>query len=757
MEGCALKVRRSDGRRLTRAAERTGLKETSPDTFAMAFLSAASARHEKNHEEEDDEETSFGRRTTMSVSALRDVFASATGSGRDAEEEEEWWWRGLREVKGEWGRGEDRPRGREGNVIDVCVGWTLCCDGTKSQKLAVAFDLCSAGTGRLTRTGLWSFLRSFLTSICRVVDRRAVVDRRVVDRTCARAVGLVFRDKNRGLRDDDAYVTFDAFASWYNREGHMSVQWIELLDRSKWPQHHDDDDDAAIEVDLLPTLEDDDIERGTSGVLYISSGAVVRVRALVRALTTTCPSMTPQRLHRLFADHVDEDGHVEERYVRRALDTSILGASSTTIAPSSRRRLERVVSTCRVDETTRYDVVRLVLSLTALSAHKKSRKLIDAFKFMMWNAGDVAYDALARVDDDSLLCVDAGDLRTILASFLRTILALGRDDEDNDDADASLADRVVSMVSRTIATSGEVVSFRRFSEWYNDGGNEIATWLELIDVSKWTTRRTRSWPEMPEDGANDDEDDETWHAPLAALFTFAPPDRFQTLRTALSASSFDALSPEDVLDAFCPVDATIDASFVLGKSEYDEYVQALVPRDPRNERACTLLSRVFSELFYLFDWDHSGLVRRSDIAIGLSALTNGKKSRKLSAAFDTMVAAGRRREGRRDKTTLTRVELSRYFRCFLTVLAAFSGGDADDADEETRTRRLIATLCDDLALAIQRDADPRPRGDDEDDDAIAFEDFGQWYSRGGFDRAPWIELLNAEKWKGAFAHASSVG
>jgi hypothetical protein len=31
-------------------------------------------------------------------------------------------------------------------------------------------------------------------------------------------------------------------------------------------------------------------------------------------------------------------------------------------------------------------------------------------------------------------------------------------------------------------------------------------------------------------------------------------------------------------------------------------------------------------------------------------------------------------------------------------------------------------------------------------DRLNFDDFGEWYNDGGFERAPWLELLDLKKW-----------
>ena len=40
----------------------------------------------------------------------------------------------------------------------------------------------------------------------------------------------------------------------------------------------------------------------------------------------------------------------------------------------------------------------------------------------------------------------------------------------------------------------------------------------------------------------------------------------------------------------------------------------------------------------------------------------------------------------------------------------------------------------------------RHQWDSKQIDRLNFDDFGQWYNDGGYERAPWLELLDLKKW-----------
>lgn len=202
-------------------------------------------------------------------------------------------------------------------------------------------------------------------------------------------------------------------------------------------------------------------------------------------------------------------------------------------------------------------------------------------------------------------------------------------------------------------------------------------------------------------------------------------------------SKFDTLDPQDVFETFADF---VDGEYV-SKSQYDECLRILIPVNDKNLSAeqCRKLSVTFSHVFFLFDWDNSGFVRRAEIASGLSVLTSGKKSRKLELAFDAMDLD---RDGK-----LSSAELETYFRCFLTTLACFSGAFSHRDENEVRhlisdvSRRLVQILFDEMQSAHH---------------LVGFEQFGQWYTQGGFDHASWLELLDLTKWHEAVASSADV-
>mmetsp|Transcript_1943 Transcript_1943/g.5827 ORF Transcript_1943/g.5827 Transcript_1943/m.5827 type:complete len:544 (+) Transcript_1943:90-1721(+) len=144
------------------------------------------------------------------------------------------------------------------DASELAAGLALLCAGSKSAKLAVAWEVladasAAADTGRdagvkyLSRRGLWRYLRAFLLaliSLAAIPDPAADASylddrlptsaglRGVLDDADAAAVTLaaqIFRDVKCG----DA-IKFDDFADWYTDGGFKTASWLELLDLGKW-------------------------------------------------------------------------------------------------------------------------------------------------------------------------------------------------------------------------------------------------------------------------------------------------------------------------------------------------------------------------------------------------------------------------------------------------------------------------------------------------------------------------------------------
>jgi Ca2+-binding EF-hand superfamily protein len=121
------------------------------------------------------------------------------------------------------------------DVTDLCCGFSIMCKGSKSEKLAFAFDILDDDEdGYLTKRGLWRFFRAFLgalLTLCGALgDHQANVANHILDASSRRTCTSIYDTLNNRDR-----VTFNDVADWYKVKCD-DFPWLELLDLSKWSQ-----------------------------------------------------------------------------------------------------------------------------------------------------------------------------------------------------------------------------------------------------------------------------------------------------------------------------------------------------------------------------------------------------------------------------------------------------------------------------------------------------------------------------------------
>ncbi len=139
------------------------------------------------------------------------------------------------------------------DAFDVACGFTVLCQGKKSDKLEYAFEILDwAKRGFLSRADTTRYLRSFLTVLLNIVstdaldsdfvddvmttmngekcDKSIMTMGQVVDLGCQWASDQAMTSSD-GNRES---ITFDDFAEWYTRVGYSNIPWLELLDLNKW-------------------------------------------------------------------------------------------------------------------------------------------------------------------------------------------------------------------------------------------------------------------------------------------------------------------------------------------------------------------------------------------------------------------------------------------------------------------------------------------------------------------------------------------
>jgi hypothetical protein len=135
-------------------------------------------------------------------------------------------------------------------------------------------------------------------------------------------------------------------------------------------------------------------------------------------------------------------------------------------------------------------------------------------------------------------------------------------------------------------------------------------------------------------------------------------------------------------------------------------------------------------------------VAANEVVAGLVFFTGGSKSVKLAVSFQLFDVD---QDGK-----LTRSEVERFLRAFLVAMflpipdALTSDASASalghDMEAFGATMARAATTASDRVFADATRAAEH---------TVSYEEFGEWYNRGGFELLPWLELLGLGKWPSA--------
>lgn len=149
----------------------------------------------------------------------------------------------------------DRERSGKTSAIEVACGFTVLCQGKKSDKLEFAFEvLDKRKKGHLSKTDMTNYLRSFLTVLLSIAfspsldtDPRSDSLTTLKGYVCEASPATLTKAADAGakwaasmafhsLRNsrEEPSMSFDEFAEWYTSSGYSSIPWLELLDLRKW-------------------------------------------------------------------------------------------------------------------------------------------------------------------------------------------------------------------------------------------------------------------------------------------------------------------------------------------------------------------------------------------------------------------------------------------------------------------------------------------------------------------------------------------
>jgi len=233
------------------------------------------------------------------------------------------------------------------------------------------------------------------------------------------------------------------------------------------------------------------------------------------------------------------------------------------------------------------------------------------------------------------------------------------------------------------------------------------------------------------------------------------------LRQLVTRTGFASLTPQHVESVIlkhsrCERRKYGDTVYVISRQQFGKFIRDVVPKEAsKNFDANEIenFSNYFTNFFTCFDYNWSDLkkdeVNAKELMVGFSFLCAGNKSSKLAAAYDMLDV---------DKNGyLTQRGLMQYLRAYLTMLAGISLLSSNKNTTTQIRKQLMSTKRNDAFLAVENGAKwtlghffrafeaEHARSGSTRNNAVAFEDFAKWYTEGGYAVAPWLELLDLQK------------
>jgi len=347
----------------------------------------------------------------------------------------------------------------------------------------------------------------------------------------------------------------------------------------------------------------------------------------------------------------------------------------------------------------------------------------------------------------------------------------------------------------------DAYSFEVFAEWYSKGGYAVAPWLELLDLNKLVSLLgdSETFAAMPQGGSQSGQPtskpsvrerrsshrrqshNRATAPPAEVLFTFPLANQRSlivlredavyvrgvveqlgalslsadsiwniligevNLRPELCGPSSEAMSkknePEkntllDVKTFLQMMEVVLQSVGGAGRKRSAE----------GNSKLSSSNQELLTNFFHSYDLDHTKMVAMNELMGGLTLLCGGKKSAKLAFSFGVFdgrpqpkAKKAKSKQTPLKNQSLDAHELYLFLRSFLIILFSCCCQTLDMSDSS------VDRYIEDTAHMVADDV-MRYQWHTRKVDRVDFDEFGEWYNEGGFEIAPWLELLDLKKW-----------
>lgn len=382
---------------------------------------------------------------------------------------------------------------------DFLVALSLFCSGTKSDKLAVAFEWYSDdGSGNPSRIGLWRLLRALLFALCAFQDSEQLWSRQVIDDAAAAGVQVAFSGSEIPVTgvSTRTHIDFVEFARVYNERVHAQLVWLEMLNADKWPLPPFCNEQPAADAEPLlicPLTGPQDLDsRHAQSQLVLTRDHVRRFIDMLAGVSLGHDALVSA----LSAEAYENDGLSEggmlaalsacgfcdESSHAAALRCEFARSVFAVLVPGMGHAPDRLTSTARTPVLE----VAAALSFLLQEGEGKSSKLLALWESLEENE---TTGALSR-----------RSLWKLLRALLAALLVLSADEWPvgvdaaralHLAADAAAIEATASIFLHTESRACEdTLTLEEFADFYNDAaagslGVTGCSWLELLDSRKW--------------------------------------------------------------------------------------------------------------------------------------------------------------------------------------------------------------------------------------------------------------------------------
>ena len=222
---------------------------------------------------------------------------------------------------------------------------------------------------------------------------------------------------------------------------------------------------------------------------------------------------------------------------------------------------------------------------------------------------------------------------------------------------------------------------------------------------------------------------------------------------SITPSQVDLLNRIVTKTGLCQTEAPAICNFImidsksrklinLTKKSYDNAMQRIFTHAFRNltgtpsEATKQELSTFSEQLFTWFDRLKNKKIRALEFACGFTVLCGGSKSDKLEHIFELL--------DQDNDSLVTKRDIILFVQSFLTMLmgvsSSFTQLDGTPCGNDPASVARAITAGTEWTISQVFDA-LKPK-----DDKLCFDDFADWYTKGGYQSIPWLELLDLRKW-----------